>query len=259
MLPISSRRVDFATPLPTPVSADAAKGARAVAVPDKPGQPNEAYDGHLVGADGKAYPPGTRIEDVPPVKPQSGNGSGTLVFVNGIGESRAGNAGHLQQIANRSGMNVVGLYNATQGTLKDLVQCLKDKADLVYAKVKAGEPVRVMAHSQGALITERALQDVQNRLMAEDGMSKADAQRAMGKIGVETFGGAGKSFVDGPKYVHYVNRSDIVPMGFGVGAPGSHPGAGAKVVKFGWPNPFGDFFGGKAHDTNTYFDHYQRF
>jgi len=270
MLPVTSRPLDLARPAPRAASP-AVAAPRSVATPDKPGQSNESYDGHLVGGDGNAYPPSTRLEDVPPVRPQSGAGRGTLVFVNGMGETRASDAAQLQRVANGTGMNVVGVYNATEGTLKDLVQCLKDKldlgtnkavdslADLVYSKVKAGEPVRVMAHSQGALITQRALQDVQNRLMVEDGMTRAEAQRAMSKVGVETFGGAGSSFVDGPKYVHYVNRSDIVPMAFGVGAPGSHPGAGAKVVAFGWLNPFGGLFGGKAHDTSTYFEHYKPF
>lgn len=268
MLPVSSR--PLSSPLASSTQDTAPVNApRALATPDKPGQPNTAYDGHLIGGDGNAYPPGTKLTDIPPTKPQGKEGKGTLIFVNGIGEDRGGNKNHIQEIANGTGMNVVGIYNATQGSLKDLVQCLKDKKDLgtnhavdtladtLYAKLKAGESVRVLGHSQGALITQRALVDVKNRLMLEDGMSKPDAEKLMGKIGVETMGGAGSNFPDGPKYVHYVNRADIVPMGFGVGAPGSNAGKDAKVVKFGWPNPFGDFFGG--HSTSTYFKHYQGF
>jgi len=267
MLPVQNRNT--LQPVAAPRTAPAGVNASRAATPAPPGQPNKAYDGFLVGGDGNAYPPGTNIADVPPTRPQGKQGQGTLIFVNGIGENRAGNKSHLQEIANGTGMNVVGLYNATEGKLKDLIQSMGDTfdlgtnkavdslADMVYEKVKAGEPLRLMAHSQGGLITSRALTDVKNRLMLEDGMSKAEAEQAMGKIGVETFGGAASSYPDGPKYVHYVNRADLVPMGFGVGRPFSHPGKDAKVVKFGWPNPFGIF--GNAHSTSTYFKHYQPF
>lgn len=242
-----------------------------VATPAADGGPNSAYDGFLVGGDGKtSFPPGTKLEDVPAIRPNNGKTpTETIVFVNGIGESRASgaNARHLQEIANGTGQNVVGLYNATEGTLKDLVQCLTDKVDigtnkasdslaqLVYGKVKSGEGIHLFAHSQGALITSRALNDVKNRLMLEDGLTKAQAEAALSKVKVETMGGAATSYVDGPKYVHYVNRADLVPMAFGLGAPGSHAGEGAKVIKFGWPNPFGVF--GGAHSTSEYFKHWK--
>lgn len=243
--------------------------AAARATPTPPGQPNTAYDGNLIGGNGQAYPPGTALADVPPTRPSNGPGRGTLIFVNGIGESRAGNKAHLQEMANGTGMNVVGLYNATQGSLKDLVQALKDKndlgtnhavdalADVVYSELQAGRPVRIAGHSQGALITSRALTDVKNRLMLEDGLTEAQAEAKLRNVGVETMGGAATSYPDGPRYVHYVNRADLVPMAFGLGAPNSDPGKGAKVVKFGFPNPFGIF--GSAHSTSTYFKHYEPF
>jgi len=88
-----------------------------------------------------------------------------------------------------------------------------------------------LAHSQGAIITSRALTDVKNRLMAEDGMSRQDAERLMSNIKVETFGGASRRFPDGPQYVHYVNRNDGVPQAFGLRSwlnPFAH--AGRDVV-----------------------------
>ncbi|MDQ3264215.1 MAG: hypothetical protein M3Y59_11220 [Myxococcota bacterium] len=239
------------------------------ASPSKPGQPNRAYDGQLIGGDGNAYPAGTPFSEVPPTRPSNGPSKGTLIFVNGMGESRDSNQRRLQTMANGTGMDVVGLYNATEGTVKDLIQAAGDKtdlgknpavdalADLVFAKVMAGENVRIAGHSQGAIITSRALQDVKNRLMLEGGMTSAQAKAAMGRIGVETLGGAASSYPDGPRYMHYVNRGDFVPMALGLGMAGSDAGEGAKVVKFGWPNPLGLF--GKSHSTETYFKHYQPF
>ena len=74
-----------------------------------------------------------------------------------------------------------------------------------------------MAHSQGALVTSRALNHVAQRMRIEDGMSQADVEKAMSKLKVETFGGAAAHFPDGPKYVHYVNTKDMVPSMFGQG------------------------------------------
>src|SRR5262249_21007552 len=69
----------------------------------------------------------------------------------------------------------------------------------------------------------------------------------LSQVTVETFGGAAASYPDGPRYVHYVNRVDMVPSGTGLGASKislSSPGRGATVVRFnatgnafkwGWP------------------------
>jgi hypothetical protein len=74
-----------------------------------------------------------------------------------------------------------------------------------------------MGHSQGGLITSRALNDVYRRLRIEDGMSTADVERTMGRINVETFGAAATTYPNGPNYVHYVNNNDLVPTLFGQG------------------------------------------
>lgn len=239
-------------------------GAVQRAAPMPEGSPDKSYDGALVGGDGRAYPPGTKAQDIPPVRPNNGKTpTGTLIFVNGVGEKRSSfTHSELQQIANGTGQNVVGLYNATEGKATDILQAAgdtfdigKNKAtdslsDMVYQQIKAGQPVRLMAHSQGALITANALKHAENRLMLEDGMSKAEAQRRMGLVTVETFGGAAPNWVDGPKYTHYVNKADIVPTWLGVGRPFfTHPGQGAQVKTFN--------DGNDAHNPLTYFKHYQ--
>ena len=63
-------------------------------------------------------------------------------------------------------------------------------ADTVYSELKAGRGVHLMAHSQGALVTSRALNDVAQRLRIEDGMSQSQVEKLMSKAKVETFGGA---------------------------------------------------------------------
>lgn len=242
--------------------------------PDKPGQPAEAYDGHLMGANGQTYPPGTRPQDIPPTTPNNGKKpTETIIFVNGIGTSPGGNKDHLQEIANSSGQNVVGVYNATQGFLPDIIQSGKDKIDVgtnhavntltnsVYDGLKQNQPLHIMSHSQGALITSRALSHVKERLMNEDHLTQAQAEARMNQLKVETFGGAASSYPDGPKYVHYVNRADLVATELGLGPFGFASGDGgrdAKINRFGWYNPLG-IFTNDAHDTKTYFEHWKPF
>ena len=210
---------------------------------------DRAFDGFFVGASGRTYPPSTPLREITPVLPRGGRVTTdeTIVYVNGISTTVAGQSASLRQIADRTGARVVGLHNATEGTFLDIIQSAGDTldigrnpavdalADLVYDEITAGRTIHLMAHSQGGLITSRALQDVRNRLMIEDGLSRRDAERMLGRVRVETFGGAAGGYPDGPQYVHYVNRLDPVPSLFGLGPfpnPFVRAGRGAVVHRF---------------------------
>lgn len=215
------------------------------------GQVDTAYDGAYVGAGGRAYPATTPISQVPPIRPSNGQApNGTIVYVNGIQTTKETQVNSLQGIADTTGAQVIGIHNSTEGITTDLAQCLKDKAGMghnpavdtlastVYDSITAGRPIHIMAHSQGGLITSRALSDVRRRLMIEDGMSRAQAERALSLVEVETFGAAAMTYPDGPQYVHYVNRFDLVPTQFGLGSTrlgnlGS--GRGAVTRRFNAP------------------------
>ncbi len=193
-------------------------------------QPDRVYDGQYVGANGQTFPPGTALSDIPGVTPRNNpNPSQTVLYVNGINTTKDAQFNSLEAIAETTGARVIGIHNSTEGMGADLAQCVKDKldkgtnpavdtlADTLYNEIKAGRDVHLMAHSQGGLISSRALNDVYNRLRIEDGMSQQEAQAAMSRINVETFGAAAMSYPDGPNYVHYVNRGDPVPDLFGLG------------------------------------------
>ena len=234
--------------------------------PLPPNLPLEAYDGALMARDGTMYPPGTRPEDIEGFKPRDGRApNGLAVYINGV--CCLPSSFDWQAFADGTGAEVVPLYNATQGVLKDATQVLLDSLDrgtnkavdslssMVYERLKSGDPVRLIAHSQGALIASRALQDVKDRLIGE-GMSKADAEKLLGKATVETFGGAARKYPDGPRYVHYVNRFDPVTLisGWitGRNGPGIEPGRGAKVVEF-WDWSLKPWL----HNPLVYAKHYQ--
>jgi len=214
-------------------------------------KPDRVFDGQLVGAGGQVYPPGTPLSQVPGVTPRNNpNPSTTVIYTNGIANTKDDQFRSMQAIADTTGARVVGVHNATEGQAADVIQCIKDKldkgrnpavdtlADTVYSELKAGRSVHLVGHSQGALITSRALKDVYNRLRIEDGMSKAQAEQAMSRINVETFGGAAATYPDGPNYVHYVNDKDLVPTLFGQGSSNDpaefirHAGRGAVVHHF---------------------------
>lgn len=238
------------------------RAAGPTALPD--GQPDKAYDGALIGSGGKAFDKNTPLNDVPGVKPNNGRPTTgeTIIYVNGIRTEKSGQAQSMQEIANKTGANVIGIHNSTESTFKGLLQSLGDKtnigsnaavdsvSDNVYKEITAGRNVHLMGHSQGGLILSRALSDVKRRLMVENGMSKSQAENLLNnKVKVETFGAAAGSYPDGPKYVHYVNRADPVPVLFGLGAfkglfnGDRDAGKNAKVVRF---TQFSD-----VHDFNS--------
>jgi hypothetical protein len=191
---------------------------------------DKVHDGKLVGAGGQTFAPGTPLSQIPGVTPRNNpNPSETILYVNGVGNTKDTQFHSMQQIADTTGAKIIGVHNATEGQGTDLLQAVKDKldkgtnpavdtmADTIYSELKAGRGVHVMGHSQGGLILSRALGDVANRLRVEDGMSKADAEKLLNQVKVETFGAAAMRYPDGPQYVHYVNDRDLVPTKFGLG------------------------------------------
>jgi len=213
--------------------------------------PDRAYDGKFVGAGGKTFAPGTALGDIPGVTPKNNpNPKETILYVNGIMTPVSGQMREMQAIADRSGAKVVGIHNSTQGLTADLAQCVTDKADkghnpavdtladTLYSELKAGRDVHLMGYSQGGIITARALQDVSQRLQVEDGLTKAQAEQVMSHLKVETFGAASFRYVDGPKYVHYVNNADPVPTLTGLGGNldplefAKHAGKDAVIHRF---------------------------
>src|ERR1044072_8160255 len=137
-------------------------------------QGDRQFDGLFVGAGGRTYSPSTSLGNVQPVLPRNGVTSDeTLIYVNGINTSKDAQLNSLQQIADRTGARVVGIHNATQGATLDIgrTPAVDTLASTVYDEITAGRNVHLMAHSQGGLITSRALTDVRNRLILEDGRS----------------------------------------------------------------------------------------
>lgn len=244
--------------------------------PLPPGQKDTAYDGALVGANGQAYSANTPLASVPPVLPRSGTpGKETILFVNGVSTAKDKEAAEMQALADKTGEPVIGVHNATQGALKDYAQTIEDRADfgknpavdsmadLVYSKIKNGEPVRIAGYSQGGLICSRALEHVENRLQLEDGLTAAQAKQRMGLVTCETFASAASRYPDGPHYVEYINRHDPVQL-FSFRAFGEDPGnplvhKGAGAITHAFSTSLSSAANLKAHGLDTYLAHYVPF
>lgn len=240
-------------------------GATTGVKPLPTGKPNSFYDGAILGGDGNAYPAGTPLSEIPPTRPSNGNGSGTTLFVNGISTPLDSAFGNLQTVADGTGTNVYGVYNATEGFVSDIVQRTLDNLRLghdaavssltntLYQELSAGHQLNVIGHSAGAATLSRALSEVSRRFNIDylDSVppnpneswgdihnlwAKADqyAQQKLSNLNVETWGGASNRFTGGPHYTHYVNTADPVPMGFGWGTDNSDD-PNARVVRFFTP------------------------
>ena len=64
---------------------------------------------------------------------------------------------------------------------------LDSVANAIYDELRAGRDACLMTQSHGGFLTSRALQDVKNRLMLEDGLTPVEAKVLLGKIRIETF------------------------------------------------------------------------
>jgi len=207
------------------------------------GRWNSAYDGAWLGAQACLYDPAHHTLDVvPPVTDPRTYAPGTpvLVYVNGANHRVDWTLPELHLLAQHTGGPVVTAYNATEGgrvfdAIHDARQGaasppVKTLVNAITARVSAGQEIHLKANSQGAIHLSHALTEVRERLARQ--MAGDELALALYRIRVETAGGAASRWIDGPRYVHYVNRRDPVPTRAGVLSKDARPGAGAVLAAF---------------------------
>lgn len=146
-----------------------------------PGEPSPP--GNICG-----YPPTKTFYSIPPVTVRTTAGqrmtsvNKRIVYVNGIGTPRATHAYTVKLISVITGANVIGIYNRSgDGTdtnlFFDLIQCLGDKTGLsnnpatntlarsAFKACTDAMYLNVVAHSQGAIITSRAMRQAIGMLL----------------------------------------------------------------------------------------------
>jgi len=201
-------------------------------------------DGHFVGA-GAIFPASADPATLPAVPPSHGAVERRVFYVNGVATDPVRQHAELQALANHLDAGLVGVHNATHGLAADARDFVRDRlsdpaaaarADpsigtvtrLITRAVERGEPIELVGHSQGAVVISRALEHLEREWRGQ-GLPAAAIRARLSHVCVTTFAGAARRYPDGPRYTHYVNRSDAVPMFFGAGLPGAKPGANAVV------------------------------
>ena len=160
------------------------------------------------------------------------DGMPKVAYTNGIRNTDGEACESMKRIAEARCVEVVGIYNATDGFLSDIGECVEDinrtgatpavRSQLIYLRqqlaVPGNAPVVLYAHSQGGLITQRALVRLKRQYVYQnriDGMSmsqaNAAAERSLGRVQVYSFGTAEQGWPVGPVVHRSTNEYDPVP------------------------------------------------
>lgn len=145
----------------------------------------------------RAYDPRTTaLGSVPAIRPDAGfaRTGGSVIFVNGIANTQANAANAGQLIANKTGGDVRVMYNATQGTIQDVVRGAGDNfstfgvnfqaparalGSTIYHSARNGDSLHIMSNSHGSTLTRNAL------YLARDQLLKDFGYREIGLPGLE--------------------------------------------------------------------------
>ncbi|MCX6623337.1 MAG: hypothetical protein NTY38_20175 [Acidobacteria bacterium] len=206
--------------------------------PEEPKDRQKTFDGqHVYGAcQHSAQPAQTRgvlpakcsQHPVPNLK--------RITFVNGIntrltfpdggtGFRDGGMCDGMQAVADAYCAEVVGIYNSTEGLFADLQESknliasansdlpvVESLAGDIENQLRAGQPVNLVVHSEGGLITQQALKTAKRNLRLSDPpLSDAEVERMMKLISVDSYGTAVDGWPVGPEYRSFVNTADPVP------------------------------------------------
>lgn len=220
------------------------KGKPCVAIPPGPGA--------LAKARSLAKHPQGGCEN----KRAPGQAPKEIIYVNGIKTPGNTHCDTLNDIAEQTCANVVGVYNATEGAASDALQTGQDRrlvkqagsnkaipesdgrnpavktlSNTVFNEVMSGKKPEIWAHSQGGAVTSLALYEANNTVAMFSG-----EREALAGVKVKSFGSAAPNWVDGPTYEHYVHVDDATPSLFGLGHSGDQDaksaGKNAKVIRF---------------------------
>ena len=150
-----------------------------------------------------------------------------VYFINGINNTPQENCSATKAIAKATCSEVIGVYNRTQGMITDLFECLGNIfnihpfggdiptnkiKDILVNSINSNEPVTILAHSQGGLITREAINEAKKQLSEESLMSDSEIEALMGEnTNIISLGTAEYNWPKGPNYEQFTHPKDIVP------------------------------------------------
>ncbi|MGB5235791.1 MAG: hypothetical protein WBN85_11540 [Candidatus Macondimonas sp.] len=198
-----------------------------------------AMDGFFLGRDICLYDPAlVSPERVPAFRGSRAPKDGPIMFyINGANGSPWVTSVDIAALVERSQIVVVGIfYYTTQLDAADFtpripsgpaVRTLKGVIDTSLAR---GEPLHIRADSAGTAVVSEAISHVTEDLKKYS-RQPGDWLQPLDFLRVETVGALVKSFPDGPRYIHYVNKRDLIPK-LGIDRPSAHPGSRAVMAVF---------------------------
>jgi hypothetical protein len=186
--------------------------------------------GKIIGSDGLIYEPVIPVpQNLAFMHADTARSAAPILFINGI-NCEVSDAAHLaQQLADTTKSPVYALYNQTINLFHDVTQSLTDKLNItskpavetlcgiICDALRDSKPLHLVAHSHGAVVVSTALSHAISTLRAERHCGTDQLVNELGRITVETFGGAATIYPDGPRYIHYVDQRDPVCWYAGVG------------------------------------------
>jgi hypothetical protein len=166
-----------------------------------------------------------------------------LLSVNGMGCELMQAVEETKEKAKIEGCTSICLYDATSGDMvSDVIQAINHKFNagesktvltlktIIHDAIKSGKELFLSGDSRGAAVIGRALCDVEMELL-KSGKSKEAVEKAFSNFRVTTTGGAAWCFPDGPKYVHYICKQDLIAFYFGLTTFNMSPEEIAKLEK----------------------------
>lgn len=197
-----------------------------------------SYSGYYVGGDGCFYDPhGIDVMAVPPAVGASGLRDERLIFVNGANPKADREPYFLRLLAEARDIPAVGVLNtqtdenlSSPPTIKG-VSAVKTLESLMLQSLETGSDLLVRGGSAGASVVSVALARTKMRWSARHPRPRR-LDDALRHLKVETFGGVGFFYPDGPRYVHYANLKDPNAQRLGVLNPLVKPGQGAVIALF---------------------------
>lgn len=207
------------------------------------------FDGRLngwfVGAGGCLYDPSEyEPEDVPPIMPVYALYSDQLVWnVNGFTTKVWQAFIEGGTMADGMGAPVVGIFNPTGEAQQELSTAIevdnsvsKEVADLALARLLKGETVTINGASQGGIHISQAASLIMAGL-DEAGLSAEDKAATLARLRLQTTGGFGSDFPEGPRYIHYANRLDAIPQWVGMTSSGAQLKPGMILATYEGQGP----------------------
>jgi len=223
-------------------------------MPSEPLRRIKKYAGALIGQqNGQMVAVNGSTGDVlavPAVVPQKRSGSGKRVlFVNGINTAAADALHQSQEVADQMGASVINVHVATDNLFPQVVvdgvhpmgtftgdglRALEAHADLyndpaskslsraVLRLLDSNQPVNILAHSMGGLVTASGITQAEAALAAR-GLSNQQVMNTMQRVNILTIGSAENHNVPGPIYKNLVSNTDPVANLLGLGSPGATP------------------------------------